>query len=66
MTRPFDVKPWLFDVKPDQIDVVVHPQSIVHSCVQFEDGSIEELQCLRAWNVTPLGAGLGRRLLGDA
>ena len=32
---------WLFDVKPDQIDVVVHPQSIVHSCVQFEDGSIK-------------------------
>ena len=32
---------WLFDVTPDQIDVVVHPQSIVHSCVQFEDGSIK-------------------------
>ncbi|MAI33260.1 MAG: 1-deoxy-D-xylulose-5-phosphate reductoisomerase, partial [Rhodopirellula sp.] len=32
---------WLFDVKPDQIDVVVHPQSIVHSCVQFGDGSIK-------------------------
>ena len=32
---------WLFDVSPDQIDVVVHPQSIVHSCVQFEDGSIK-------------------------
>ena len=32
---------WLFDVDPDQIDVVVHPQSIVHSCVQFEDGSIK-------------------------
>ena len=32
---------WLFDVNPDQIDVVVHPQSIVHSCVQFDDGSIK-------------------------
>ena len=32
---------WLFDVTPDQIDVVVHPQSIVHSCVQFKDGSIK-------------------------
>lgn len=32
---------WLFDVSPDQIDVVVHPQSIVHSCVQFDDGSIK-------------------------
>lgn len=32
---------WLFDLKPDQIDVVVHPQSIVHSLVQFEDGSIK-------------------------
>jgi len=32
---------WLFGVDPDQIDVVVHPQSIVHSCVQFTDGSIK-------------------------
>lgn len=32
---------WLFDVKKDQIEVVVHPQSIVHSLVQFEDGSIK-------------------------
>ena len=32
---------WLFDIDPNQIDVVVHPQSIVHSCVQFEDGSIK-------------------------
>ena len=32
---------WLFDITPDQIDVVVHPQSIVHSCVQFDDGSIK-------------------------
>ena len=32
---------WLFDLKPEQIDVVIHPQSIVHSMVQFEDGSIK-------------------------
>lgn len=31
---------WLFDVQPDQIEVVVHPQSIIHSMVQFEDSSI--------------------------
>ena len=31
---------WLFGVAPDQIDVVVHPQSIVHSCVELVDGSI--------------------------
>lgn len=32
---------WLFDVRPEQIQVVVHPQSIIHSMVQFEDGSIK-------------------------
>jgi 1-deoxy-D-xylulose-5-phosphate reductoisomerase len=32
---------WLFDLKPDQIDVIVHPQSIIHSLVQFEDGSMK-------------------------
>ncbi len=32
---------WLFDLKPNQIDVVVHPQSIIHSMVQFEDGSMK-------------------------
>ncbi|TRX64598.1 1-deoxy-D-xylulose-5-phosphate reductoisomerase [Carboxylicivirga sp. M1479] len=32
---------WLFNVKPDDIEIVVHPQSIVHSLVQFEDGSIK-------------------------
>lgn len=31
---------WLFDLSPDQIDVVVHPQSIVHSLVEFVDGSV--------------------------
>lgn len=32
---------WLFNVSPDKIEVLVHPQSIVHSMVQFEDGSIK-------------------------
>ncbi|MGL4631399.1 MAG: 1-deoxy-D-xylulose-5-phosphate reductoisomerase [Leadbetterella sp.] len=32
---------WLFDLSPEQIEVVVHPQSIIHSLVQFEDGSIK-------------------------
>ena len=32
---------WLFNLKPEQIEVVVHPQSIVHSMVQFEDGSMK-------------------------
>ena len=32
---------WLFHLRPDQIDVIVHPQSIVHSLVQFEDGSMK-------------------------
>lgn len=32
---------WLFNLQPDQIDVIVHPQSIVHSLVQFEDGSMK-------------------------
>jgi 1-deoxy-D-xylulose-5-phosphate reductoisomerase len=31
---------WLFDVPPDAVDVVVHPQSIVHSLVEFRDGSV--------------------------
>src|SRR5690606_33593815 len=32
---------WLFGLKTEQIEVVVHPQSIIHSMVQFEDGSIK-------------------------
>ena len=32
---------WLFDLKPEQIDIIVHPQSIVHSIVQFTDGSMK-------------------------
>ncbi len=32
---------WLFGLRPDQIDIIVHPQSIIHSIVQFEDGSMK-------------------------
>lgn len=31
---------WLFDMKPEDIEVVIHPQSIIHSMVQFTDGSV--------------------------
>src|SRR5215203_5241951 len=32
---------WLFNLRPEQIQIVVHPQSIIHSMVQFEDGSVK-------------------------
>lgn len=32
---------WLFNLRPDQIQVIIHPQSIIHSMIQFEDGSIK-------------------------
>jgi 1-deoxy-D-xylulose-5-phosphate reductoisomerase len=32
---------WLFNLHPDQVQVLIHPQSIIHSMVQFEDGSIK-------------------------
>jgi 1-deoxy-D-xylulose-5-phosphate reductoisomerase len=32
---------WLFSLQPEQVQVVIHPQSIIHSMVQFEDGSIK-------------------------
>lgn len=43
MNKGFEVieAKWLFDLKPEQIDVLVHPQSVVHSMVQFQDGSIK-------------------------
>ena len=43
MNKGFEVieAKWLFGLKPEQIDVVVHPQSIVHSIVQFRDGSMK-------------------------
>ena len=43
MNKGFEVieAKWLFDVDADKIQVVVHPQSIVHSAVQFEDGAVK-------------------------
>ncbi len=43
MNKGFEVieAKWLFGVKPEQIEVVVHPQSVIHSMVQFEDGAIK-------------------------
>ena len=43
MNKGFEVieAKWLFGVKPEQIEVLVHPQSIVHSAVQFKDGSVK-------------------------
>lgn len=32
---------WLFNLQPDQVQVVIHPQSIIHSLIQFEDGSLK-------------------------
>lgn len=32
---------WLFNLRPEQVQIVIHPQSIIHSMVQFEDGSIK-------------------------
>ena len=43
MNKGFEVieAKWLFGLKPKQIEVVVHPQSIIHSMVEFNDGSIK-------------------------
>ncbi len=43
MNKGFEVieAKWLFGVNPDQIQVVVHPQSVIHSAIQFEDGAIK-------------------------
>src|SRR5256885_11046381 len=42
MNKGFEVieARWLFGMRPDQIDVVVHPQSTIHSMVEFVDGSV--------------------------
>jgi len=31
---------WLFDISPDQVQIIVHPESIIHSMVKFDDGSV--------------------------
>ncbi len=43
MNKGFEVieAKWLFDVAPEQIEVVVHPQSVIHSMVQYEDGAVK-------------------------
>ena len=43
MNKGFEVieAKWLFGVHPDQIQVVIHPQSVIHSMVQFEDGAVK-------------------------
>ena len=43
MNKGFEVieAKWLFGVSPEQIQVVVHPQSVIHSMVQFEDGAVK-------------------------
>ena len=43
MNKGFEVieAKWLFGVQPGQIEVVVHPQSVIHSMVQFEDGAVK-------------------------
>ncbi len=43
MNKGFEVieAKWLFGVRPDQIEVVVHPQSVIHSMVQYEDGAVK-------------------------
>lgn len=43
MNKGFEVieAKWLFDVEPGKIEVVVHPQSVIHSAVQFEDGAVK-------------------------
>ncbi|MFN8360695.1 MAG: 1-deoxy-D-xylulose-5-phosphate reductoisomerase [Candidatus Kapaibacterium sp.] len=43
MNKGFEVieAKWLFDLPPEKIDVLVHPQSIIHSMVQFQDGSVK-------------------------
>ncbi|MFT5884659.1 MAG: 1-deoxy-D-xylulose-5-phosphate reductoisomerase [Arcticibacterium sp.] len=57
---------WLFDLKAEQIDVIVHPQSIIHSMVQFEDGSIKAQMGLPDMKL-PIQYALGfpQRLVSD-
>lgn len=49
---------WIFDLEPDWVDVVVHPQSIIHSMVQYRDGSVLA-QLGNPDMRTPIAYGLG-------
>ncbi len=49
---------WLFDLAPEQVEVVVHPQSIIHSMVQYDDGSVLA-QMGNPDMRTPIAYGLG-------
>ncbi|MHB0957454.1 MAG: 1-deoxy-D-xylulose-5-phosphate reductoisomerase [Pirellulaceae bacterium] len=42
MNKAFEIVEarWLFDLRPEQLQVVIHPQSVVHSMVEFQDGSV--------------------------
>jgi 1-deoxy-D-xylulose-5-phosphate reductoisomerase len=42
MNKAFEIVEarWLFDLRPEQVQVVIHPQSVVHSMVEFQDGSV--------------------------
>jgi len=57
---------WLFNLRPEQIEVLIHPQSIIHSMVQFEDGSIKAQMGLPDMKL-PIQYALGfpRRILNN-
>jgi 1-deoxy-D-xylulose-5-phosphate reductoisomerase len=57
---------WLFSLQPDQIEVIIHPQSIVHSLVQFMDGSMKAQMGLPDMKLPILFAlGFPSRILTD-
>jgi 1-deoxy-D-xylulose-5-phosphate reductoisomerase len=57
---------WLFDLHPQQIEVVIHPQSVIHSMVRFIDGSIKAQMSLPDMRSPILYAlGYPKRLLSD-
>jgi len=68
MNKGFEVieAKWLFDLRPEQIDVIVHSQSIIHSIVQFQDGSMKAQMGLPDMRV-PIQYALGfpERLVSD-
>lgn len=68
MNKGFEVieAKWLFDLKPEQIDVIVHSQSIIHSIVQFQDGSMKAQMGLPDMRV-PIQYAMGfpERLVSD-